>query len=425
MWLCTNLHSDLKTNNNKLQKYQTNIRLYPYFRMASDGLAWIAVFFLYMSSVLPLEQVIQLSAIYYLSVFVLEVPSGYFSDRFGRRTTLMLSAFCMIIANSCFIVGGSFAWFAVAQFFLAAGIAMQSGTDTAFHYDSLTMLGQEHEYQQREAKAEQWGMIMLAIATLSGGTLGLIDLRLAYGFALLSAVIMASLVWCFSEPRHSHNAVDENLYKGFLSVLKACFARLRDPVLLWIFLVMIALYTLAHIVYEFYQPYISLLDISLFDAGEYAPLLSGIVISISMFGGALAARVSVGWHRNLGLVGLFLLAAMIQLSIVGSMALLLHSSILVLICARNFPMSLVHAPVNAAIAPRISNSQRATYLSVQGLAERVVFALFLVVLAGGLEKGQPVDEAALVDILMQTFLAGAVLIALLFLSGKRIARLLS
>jgi len=59
------------------------------------------------------------------------------------------------------------------------------------------------------------------------------------------------------------------------------------------------------------------------------------------------------------------------------------------------------------------------------LAERVVFALFLVVLAGGLEKGQPVDEAALVDILMQTFLAGAVLIALLFLSGKRIARLLS
>ena len=92
-----------------------------------------------------------------------------------------------------------------------------------------------------------------------------------------------------------------------------------------------------------------------------------------------------------------IVAAMIQLSIVGSMALLLHSSILVLICARNFPMSLVHAPVNAAIAPRISNSQRATYLSVQGLAERVVFALFLVVLAGGLEKGQPVDEAALVE----------------------------
>ncbi len=105
--------------------------------MASDGLAWIAVFFLYMSQVLPMAQVIQLSAIYYLSVFALEVPSGYFSDRFGRRVTLLISASSMVIANICFLIGGSFGWFAVAQFFLAAGIAMQSGTDIALHYDSL------------------------------------------------------------------------------------------------------------------------------------------------------------------------------------------------------------------------------------------------------------------------------------------------
>ena len=408
-----------------MQKYQTNIRLYPYFRMASGGLAWISVFFLYMSSVLPLDQVIQLSAIYYLSVFVLEVPSGYFSDRFGRRTTLLLAALSMITANGCFIVGSGFYWFASGQFFLAAGIAMQSGTDTAFHYDSLKALGSEHEYQQREAKAEQWGLTMLAIATFSGGLLGLIDLRLAYVFSLLSAIAMALLVWRFSEPVHSQNAVDEDLYKGFLGVLCACFARLRDLVLLWIFLVMIALYTLAHIVYEFYQPYISLLDISLFDATEYAPLVSGIVISISMFGGALAARVSVCWYRKLGLVGLFLVAAIIQLCIVGSMAIFLHLSILVLVCARNFPMSLVHAPVNATIAPRISSSQRATYLSVQGLSERVVFALFLLILSGGLEKGLPVNEVALTGILAQTFIAGLLAIGLLFLFGKRISKLLA
>ena len=392
--------------------------------MASDGLAWIAVFFLYMSSVLPLDQVIQLSAIYYLSVFVLEVPSGYFSDRFGRRVTLLLAAFSMIIANGCFIIGGSFAWFAVAQFFLAAGIAMQSGTDTAFHYDSLKVLGQEHEYQQREAKAEQWGLTMLAIAAFSGGALGLIDLRLAYGFSLLSAVAMAGLVWQFSEPGHSHNTADEELYKGFFSILGASLARLRDPVLLWLFLVMIVLYALAHIVYEFYQPYISLLDISLFNATEYASLISGIVSSISMFGGALAARVSVGWHQKLGLVGLFIVAAIIQLSIVGSMALLLHASILILICTRNFPMSLVHAPVNAAIAPRISSAQRATYLSVQGLSERAVFALFLLILSGGLEKGQPVNEVALTGILTQTFITGLLVIGILFLFGKRISKLL-
>ncbi len=392
--------------------------------MASDGLAWIPVFFLYMSSVLPMDRVIQLSAIYYLSVFVLEVPSGYFSDRFGRRATLFLAAFSMIIANICFIVGDGFTWFAVGQFFLAAGIAMQSGTDTAFHYDSLKALGREHEYQQREAKAEQWGLTMLALAVFSGGALGLIDLRLAYGFSLLSAITMALLVWYFSEPMHSHSSADEDLYKGFFNVLRGCFARLRDPVLLWLFLTMIVLYALAHVVYEFFQPYISLLELSSFDAGEYSSLISGIVTSISMFGGALAARVSVDWHRKFGLPGLFLIAAAIQLSIVGSMALVLNASILVLICARNFPMSLVHAPVNAAIAPRISSSQRATYLSVQGLSERIVFALFLLLVSSGLEKGQPVNEPALANILTTTAITGVLVIGLLFMFGRRISNYL-
>ena len=405
-----------------MQNYQTNIQLYPYFRMASDGLAWIAVFFLYMSQAVPMDQVIQLSAIYYLCVFILEVPSGYFSDRFGRKKTLLISALSMIVANSCFIVGGGFGWFAAGQFFLAAGIAMQSGTDTAFHYDSLKVLGREHEYQQREAKAEQWGLTMLAIATFCGGALGLIDLRLAYGFSLLSAMVMLLLVTKFSEPEHRKETADEALYKGFFPVLTSCIKRLRDPVLLWIYLIMIVLYALAHVVYEFYQPYIALLDVPQFQATEYVSLISGIVISISMFGGAIAARVSVVWYRKLGLVGLFFVAAIMQIGIVGVMALFLHSSILLLLCLRNFPMSLLHAPVNATIAPRISSSQRATYLSVQGLSERIIFALFLLILSSGLEKGESVNEAALANLLTTTFVTGAIATCLMLMFAKRVSQ---
>jgi len=122
---------------------QLNIGLYPWFRAASDGHAWITVFFLYMSQSLPLDQVIELSAVYYLSVFLLEVPSGYFSDRIGRRRTLLIAAAAFIASYVCFIVGAGFWWFAAGQFLLATGMAMQSGTDTAFHYDSLKALGRE------------------------------------------------------------------------------------------------------------------------------------------------------------------------------------------------------------------------------------------------------------------------------------------
>ena len=405
-----------------LSPLQRNIYLYPWFRAASSGHAWIPVFFLYMSQQLALEQVIELSAIYYLSVFLLEVPSGYFSDRIGRRSTLSIAAAALIGAHACFIVGGGFAWFAAGQCLLAAGIAMQSGTDTAFHYDSLKALQREGEYADREARAEQWGMSMLALATLAGGALGLLDLRLAYGFSLCCAIVMALLVWRFVEPGHAQES--QQLPQSFVSVVIGCLARLREPLLGWIFLVMILLYALAHIVFEFYQPYIVLLRLPLFGDETQAPLLSGLVISVSMFGGALGARASIGLQSRLGLVGVLAVAMLIQLGIVAAMAAAISPLVLALVCLRNFPMALVHAPVRAAIAPRISREQRATYLSLQGLAERLCFALLLLWLAAGLERGAAITAPTLHGILESTLWFGLLTGGVLFLAAPRIRRLL-
>lgn len=390
---------------------EQNIRLYPWFCAFSNGHAWVTVFFLYMSQHVPLYQVLQLSAVYYFAVFVLEVPSGYFSDRIGRRTTLLISAACFLLSYCCFLIGGNFWWFATAQFLLAAGMANQSGTDTAFHYDSLRQMGRESEYGEREASAEQWGSIAIAVATLAGGFLGLIDLRLAYVYALLSALTMFVIAWRFVEPGHGG---DSPSYTGFFSVVWSCLLRLRQPLLGWIFCFVVMLYAMAHIVYEFYQPYILLLEMPLFSAADNAPLISGIVISISMFGGALGARVSMPWQQRLGLIGLLALAMFIQVGILAAMAVMLAPVVLTLICARNFPMSMVLAPVRAAIAPRISRYQRATYLSLQGLSERLFFGLLLLLLSVGLEPGAPIDEATLTGILNTSLWIGLVSVIILF-----------
>ena len=203
-----------------------------------------------------------------------------------------------------------------------------------------------------------------------------------------------------------------------------CVARLRNPVLGWIFAVVIVLYAMAHIVYEFYQPYISLLQMPMFEASAYAPLISGVVISVSMFGGAIGARASIAWQRKLGLVGLLALAMFIQLGIVAAMAVAISPLVLMLVSARNFPMSLVIAPVRSAIAPRISREQRATYLSLQGLSERLLFAVLLLGLASGIEQGAPVDAPTLLSILGATVWLGVVAALLIFMFFPRIRQLL-
>jgi len=78
------------------EKLETNVQLYPYFRLAGDALAWLPIFFLFFSQYLTLAEVIALEAVYYIAVVLAEVPSGYFSDRFGRRRTLLLSCVALI-----------------------------------------------------------------------------------------------------------------------------------------------------------------------------------------------------------------------------------------------------------------------------------------------------------------------------------------
>ena len=213
--------------------------------------------------------------------------------------------------------------------------------------------------------------------------------------------------------------------RGFLRVLLDCLGRLRDPVLGWVFAVAITIYALAHIVYEFYQPYISLLEMPVFDPGEYAALISGIVIGLSMFGGALGARLSIDWQKRFGLIGVVGIASLVHLVTVAAMAVIFHPLVLILVFSRNFPMALIHAPVMSAIAPRISRSQRATYLSIQSLCERLSLALLLFLLASDIQPGEAVNETALSDIMWSTTLIGVVALAVLFANQGRVRRALA
>ena len=67
-----------------------NIALYPWFKFAQSLIFWQAVWFLYFQNVLSPAEAIILYAVYDISVTVLEVPSGYASDRLGRRRTLVV-----------------------------------------------------------------------------------------------------------------------------------------------------------------------------------------------------------------------------------------------------------------------------------------------------------------------------------------------
>jgi len=65
-----------------------NIRLYPWFKFVQQLIFWQATWFLYFETHLSAAEAILLYVVSDISTTALEVPSGYMSDRVGRKFTL-------------------------------------------------------------------------------------------------------------------------------------------------------------------------------------------------------------------------------------------------------------------------------------------------------------------------------------------------
>jgi len=386
---------------------ELNLRLYPWYQAAAGFMPWLPIFFLFFIQHVSLSHAIQLGAVYYFSVFILEVPSGYFSDRFGRRITLLLSAGFALLAYIIFIQSSSFIAYALGQFLLAAFISFKSGSDNSLLYDSLSALDRTAEYAVREANAARYSMLSFAVAALLGGISGIVSLTIPYYLSMLGAAAVLAICFNFSEPQADKAA------EPFLSQLGICIKRLQQPQLLWLFGFFVFAYSLLHIPAEFNQPYVKLLQITLLTNGDSSALISGIMVAVSMLGGALGAATSMALMKRFGVRKLLLTGVSLIVIIIIGMASVLHSAVLLLVLFRNFPMALCEAPMLSAIAPHIESHYRATYLSLQSLAGRLVFSVILLSLSRVVTSTNETDQLVWPN--LQSALLISLVIGILFL----------
>jgi MFS family permease len=394
---------------------ERNVRLYPLYQILLNAYFWMPVFFLYFSEHLPLARVLQLEAIYYAAVVVLEIPSGYFSDTVGRRATLLISAGALIAAYALFFVGSglegwTFEVFVVAQVCLAAGLAFRSGTDTALHFDTLSALERPGEYAAREATAHRYLLLGRAVAALIGGLAATWQLRFAYGLSLVGALGLLVVVWMLAEPpAHVETEQGSPLRRGLLRQIGACLGQLSNRSLAWLLGFAVLMTVLNHVPWELYQPYIKLLvekrNVAL--PGEGTPLVTGTMTAVMFVGASWAAGRSIRLRDRIGLAPTLLLATVLQVVIIAAMGWLLHEAIMLLILLRSVPAAIMLPPLRAAVTPQLPRSLRATYLSLQSLLGRLAFSGTLLLLAAGARPGAPPDWPALSSMGLTCAIAGA------------------
>lgn len=355
---------------------ERNLRLYPAYATLFAAHFWLPVFFLFFQSHLTIAQVLRLEALYYFAVVVMEVPSGYFSDAVGRRITLIIAAASITVAHALFFLGDSFLWFAGGQILLATGMAFNSGTNTALHYDSLARLDRLGEFDHREARVSRLTFLGSGMAALVGGLVATVDLRYAYACSLAGGLAALALTLAMTEP-HNGSRTQSLTITAFSRQIRQALGELRKPALRWLSVYMIIMIVLNHIPYQFYQPYLAELLLGQSWLENATPLTSGVVTLITMLVAGQIAGRSIAIRDRIGLGPTLLAGTALQTLIIAAMALIVHPVILVLILLRSCPRAIMTAPRNAAVNPLIQEGHRATYLSLESLAGRLAFSITL------------------------------------------------
>lgn len=176
----------------------------------------------------------------FLVMFFLEIPSGYFSDRFWHKNTLILAKILMVLSTSCFVWGDGILYFALWSIFLNSSFAFSSWTQQALLHETLTELKRWKDYTKISSKISGWVSLISAFLIISLPFFTAIDIRLPFEIWLWFDIVWFLVVLTIVSPIiHEHIKVKKSIVTILREVkwtnfyVVAGFTALISWILMW------------------------------------------------------------------------------------------------------------------------------------------------------------------------------------------------
>ncbi|RMH44813.1 MAG: MFS transporter [Deltaproteobacteria bacterium] len=359
-----------------------DLRLFYLFRLLATSYLWVPIFvYFFESRGLQWSEISILGAIYCGVVILVEIPTGAFADRIGRRRSMMAGTLAMVAACVTAYFAHGFAAFAIAEVLAATSMSLCSGADSAYLFDLLVDNGRADEYAHHEGRASAWHFAGQTLAFAAGGVLAEIDLALPY---LATAAVSAAAFGVALLMDGERAAIVSRPLRPAREEARAYFRHMRESLraarsnraLLWVIGYAAVVFALLKAIAYLYQP---LLKAQSFGYAEVGFIFAGVYAVASFVAHqADALRRQYGedvlvWGVLIALAGSFLLLGQVRSEWV--MMLLLVQAI-----ATGLYSPLVKPLLNRQIA---SSDHRATVLSIESIAKRsfMIGAVFLPIAA--------------------------------------------
>lgn len=178
-----------------------NIRLSFIVFPLANAYFWFGIWVLYYLKFTNYAGIGIIAALGMITSVILEIPTGALADLMGKKKVLQMAFVCFAIGGFITASAQNFMHIIIATVIGAAGGALASGTGEAFFYDSLKQDGKENTYDNLLAKLNKYSLIIMAIASVSGGFLYKFDPRSPFLLTSLTALAALVVSRFFIEPK--------------------------------------------------------------------------------------------------------------------------------------------------------------------------------------------------------------------------------
>ena len=249
---------------------------------------WILFF---IQNGLSLLQIGLLESIFHGTSLLCEIPSGMLADRFSYKTNLYLARLASIVSSILILFGqGNFWIYALAMMVSAWSYNFDSGTSTAFLYDSAVEAGQKDRYLQISSFLSGVAEVTRTLGTVVAGFFIHGALAWTYLIAIGLSFLSIILIYFMKEPMAKREKNESLTFKTI--VLQVRKEWHEKPVLFYWMMTYQLVGTLMCMFYFYYQQKISDL------AGWQVSLVMLIGSGLNLIAIYVASQIGKKWNSN-------------------------------------------------------------------------------------------------------------------------------
>jgi len=327
---------------------------------------WLPIMTIYfLRKGFSLTEILALVSIQFAFQIIFEVPSGIFSDFYGRKKTLIISAVMFILGLLMYVFTNEFAPYILASVFIGASQAFLSGSDSSLIYDSLKSLKREDEYKKIEGRAYAFQLAALGTAGFVGGFLTKINISLPLLLHAIAIGVSVLILLSMKEPPQYTTSTERNYFKHLKIAIKFSW---NHPRIKWIIIFYSAMMTSMLISHRLFQPYMEGIgiDVSYF----------GIIYLVWLLFCALVARYA---HKIESKIGVFY--SLLIISIFASLPLIFAGIspsiyIILILFFSEFAFGFAKPVIYEYINKHVESHNRATILSLNGFFQSMLLVIF-------------------------------------------------